>query len=300
MGLLHKIKSYFSGERNTDRERYREHTELGKSMKSAAEKLAEEHNLDFSPSSLKQVQKSIDELREENSLTPEDVQAGSEVDKQVFTYRSMATPYLGEVVRRKIGGYWATMDRTKASGKGIPGIMISLNDEGRDHQFFNVEKAVEQSIRGNQTLYRSYQKIATQPTQSLLESKKVVDDLDLTLEEFQERAPKFRDEMGLDYFEEALSILDTALKEDNLEKNIENIDIEYDQKQEAVIDIAAFTGAIAQENLDVEVQKKDGSFIIYNSESGRLLDLIKTVERCLTEEDQSLYGSYSSFKEKIE
>ena len=300
MDLLDRIKSYCSGERNADRERYREHTKLGESMKSAAEKLAEEYNLDFSPSSLKQVQKSIDELREENTLTPEDVQAGSEVDKQVFKYRSMAMPYLGEVVRKKIGGYWATMDRKQGSGKGIPGIMIPVNDEEREHQFFDVESAVEWSIRGKQTLYRSYQKAATRPSQGLLEKRKVVDEVGLTVEEFQERAPKFRDEIGLDYFEEALSILDTALKEDNLEKNIENINIEYDQKQEAVIDIAAFIGAIAQENLDVEVQKKDGSFIIYDSESGRLLDLIKTAENCLTEEDQSLYGSYSSFKEKIE
>ena len=300
MDLLDKIKSYFSGERNTDQGRYKENAELGKSMKSAAEKIAEEHNLDFSPSSLKQINNSIDELRKEQSGNLKDVQAGSEIDKKILSYRSMAMPYLGEVVRRNIGGYWATMDETDESDEGISGIMIPLNEKGREHQFFDVERAVEWSIRGNQTLYRSYQKAATRPNQGLLERKKVVDEVDLTAEEFKERASKFRDDIGMDYSGKGLLTLDTAIKGDNLEKNIENINIEYDQKQEAVIDIAAFIGGIAQENLDVEIKKKDGSFIIYDSESGRLLDLIKTVESCLTEENQSLYGSYNSFKEKIE
>ncbi len=165
MSIFETLKSVFA--RSTDNSP--EDTASITEVKSSAEKVREDYDLDYSPESLKELDEAIEDWDDGRFSSAEivDMSYPENVEKDgedvLFTnFVHGFSSYFGETLRRNLDGKW-TYKEIHEVREGLSSehdrtvTTVSVSEEGRPVEILNI---TERCIRGEDSFYENYRLIS--------------------------------------------------------------------------------------------------------------------------------------------
>lgn len=274
------LKEESSKKLEEDVDKFLEEASLEEKMQVLAEEARESYNLDYSPESLKQLNKVLEDFKREYSdaklINPQSREELNrimnerprdfEYTKNMGMFETHARAYLGEVIIREFGGEWTKEDLSDAlkrqgintSGEEakIVGISVPVNEEA--FNLINVSKLAAKAINGDIKLYDAYKS-----AEDLVEendsdrNRKIFDEDDFDIIDLRQEAKEFSEKQKVELSPEGLKQIDEIV--DNLdEETIEKESL----REEFIPSVGYFLGVVVEEYLDLDIDKKQDQFVL--------------------------------------
>ena len=332
MGLFNRIKSLFSRRKTgfegymervdqkaseklgKDAKEFMEEASLEEKMSLLAEETKQDYGLDYSPESLKELDRKFDELEEEHpdaeTINPSSKEELDKIMKERpedFEYsrklgilQNQALSYLGEVIKEEFGGEWMEKDFSdafKRAGKmnvqgGLAGLSVPVDEES--FHFVNIPNLVSKRVRGEITLYEAYQSIDdTVSGKDTLRNRKIYDKDTFDITDMREKADDIAEGLKLDYSSGGLEKLDKVLTVIDYESDVDDIDA-------FVLEVGCFLGVVLEENLNVDVKTLNEEFVVHVLGTDLKMRLMEAADNCVKKQEKSLFETYKFFEEQTE